>query len=53
MKKEYIIPETKVFFGEVSVMLSISGKDGDGNQFAKEFDMDDLDNEDVKDEIWD
>ena len=53
MKKEYIIPETKVFFGEVTVMLSISGNDGDGNQFAKEFDMDDMDGEDFKDEIWD
>ncbi|MBR4129504.1 MAG: hypothetical protein IKU02_01105 [Bacteroidaceae bacterium] len=49
MKKKYIIPETKVFFGEVTVMLSISGNDGDGNQFAKEFDWDD---EDVQDDIW-
>ena len=52
MKKEYIIPKTNVFFGEVAVMLSISGNDGDGNQYTKEFNADGMDNEDVADEIW-
>lgn len=52
MKKEYIIPKTNVFFGEVAVMLSISGNDGDGNQYTKEFNADGMDDEDVVDEIW-
>ena len=47
MKKEYIIPETKEYHVDILLMLGVSDKEGDGNQFSKEYDADD------EDDYWD
>ena len=47
MKKQYIIPDIKVYNVDVLLMLNTSDTEGDGNQFVKKY------HDDFEDDYWD